>query len=48
MATKQIHSRWVVFLQALGLVTAWTIAIGLYAGVIGVVAYTVTAGAIGG
>jgi hypothetical protein len=47
MATKVIHSRWIVFLQALGLASAWAIAVGLYAGVIGVVAYTLTGGAIG-
>jgi len=47
MTEKQIHSPWIVLMQALGLATAWTIAIGLYAGVLGVVAYTLTGGAIG-
>ena len=47
MAKKLIHSPWVELMQALGLATAWAIGIGLYAGVIGVVAYTLTGGAIG-
>lgn len=49
MAAKRIHGRWVVFMQALGLASAWAIALGLVAGTIGVFAFAITRGAgIGG
>jgi hypothetical protein len=47
MAWNRIHGRWAVFLQAFGLVTAYIAAIGLAAGAIGVVAYTLTGGRLG-
>ena len=47
MALNRIHGRWAVFLQAVGLVSAYIAAIGLVAGALGVVACTLTGARLG-